>query len=164
MAPALPLRLSTTLLRDGSHTFIHFPSRLLGTRARVRVKGTLNGHPFATSATPWRNEDHLITVNAGMRDRMGLAGGEPVDLVVERDESPLPELRPPADLLAALEARGGRATFDGLPPPHRSRFVALVEAPDAPRARSERIAHVVSKILSGADPFLPLRGTAKKDR
>ncbi len=167
MAHTKTHQLLTTLVREGGHTFLYFPSNLLGTRARVRVKGTLNGHPFATSAVPWREQEHLITVNAGMRDRMGLSGGEQVDLRFQRDETPQPELQLPEDLRAALEdTRGARAAFEQLPASHRSQYVALVEThePFGEGPRSERVAAAVTMILQGVDPFAPLRGGPKKER
>ncbi|MGQ0508899.1 MAG: DUF1905 domain-containing protein [Myxococcaceae bacterium] len=146
-------RLTTTLVREGHHTFVYVPSTLVQTREKIRVRGTLNGHTFATSASPFREEEHLITLNPGMRDRMGLVGGEKVELTFTLEEPPSPLLRLPPDVREAIESTAGAVdAFAKMSQAHRLQYVALIELQkDEPR--SQRIASAVSMILAGRDPF-----------
>ncbi len=57
-----------------------------GTRARVPVRGTINGFPFRTSLMPMGG-CHGMAVNKTMRDGAGVAAGDTVTVVMERDEA-----------------------------------------------------------------------------
>ena len=60
--------------------------KLFGTRARVPVRGTINGFPFRTSLMPMGG-CHGMAVNKTMRDGAGVAAGDTVSIVMERDRS-----------------------------------------------------------------------------
>ncbi len=150
------IHFKTKLVKDGGYTFIYFPSSLLGTRKRIRVKGTINRHPFATSAQAWRNEAHLITVNAEMRKRMGLVGGEDVQVELEPDPSPPPEIRIPPDFAKALRAkRGALAAFKAMAWSHRKEYVEAIEEAKKPETRARRIQQAIEMIAAKTDPFHP---------
>jgi hypothetical protein len=65
---------------------------VFGTRARVPVRGTINGYPFRSSLMPMGNclEDvgrsHLMPVRKSLRDGAGVKTGDIVSVVMERDE------------------------------------------------------------------------------
>jgi Domain of unknown function (DUF1905) len=56
-----------------------------GTRARVPVRGTINGFPFRSSLMPMGG-CHGMAVNRSMRDGAKAKAGDVVDVVIERDE------------------------------------------------------------------------------
>jgi hypothetical protein len=60
--------------------------RIFGTRARVPVRGTINGFPFRTSLMPMGG-CHGMAVNKTMRDGAGVEAGDTVSVVLERDEA-----------------------------------------------------------------------------
>jgi len=68
-----------------------------GTKARVAVRGTINGFPFRSSLMPMGG-CHKMAVNKTMREGAKAKAGDVVDVVMERDveertvEAP-PELR-----------------------------------------------------------------------
>ena len=56
-----------------------------GTRARVPVRGTINGFPFRSSLAPMGGR-HIMAVNKTMREGANAGAGDVVDVVMERDE------------------------------------------------------------------------------
>lgn len=59
---------------------------VFGTRARVPVRGTINGFPFRSSLMPMGG-CHGMAVNKTMRDGAGVEAGDTVSVVIERDEA-----------------------------------------------------------------------------
>ena len=141
------VQFTTHLVKDGGYTFVFVPSSLLGTRNRFKVKGAINGHPFTISAMPWREDQHVITINAEMRKRMGLVGGEQIEVELEPD-SGSEEIAVPDDLASALHARpGAEEAFNKLSPYHRERLVSSVEQAKRPETRSRHVESVVEQVL-----------------
>jgi hypothetical protein len=56
-----------------------------GTKARVPVRGTINGFPFRSSLMPMGG-CHRMVVNKTIRDGAGVKAGDTVSVVMERDE------------------------------------------------------------------------------
>jgi Domain of unknown function (DUF1905)/Bacteriocin-protection, YdeI or OmpD-Associated len=56
-----------------------------GTRARVPVRGTINGFPFRSSLMPMGG-CHRMVVNKAIRNGAGVKAGDMVSVVMERDE------------------------------------------------------------------------------
>jgi hypothetical protein len=57
---------------------------VFGTRARVPVRGTINGYPFRSSLMPMGG-CHRMVVNQTMRKGAGVKAGDKVRVVMERD-------------------------------------------------------------------------------
>jgi hypothetical protein len=142
------VKLTTELVKADGFTFIYFPSSLVQTRQRLRVRGTINGHAFATSAQTWRDGQHLITVNAEMRRRMGLVGGERVEVELEPDTAGPPVVELPRDFATAMRMKRVRADFDQMPPSHRRRYLQWLGEVKAVDQRAERIAKAVEMIAA----------------
>ena len=60
-------------------------AEVFGTRARVPVRGTLNGFPFRSSLMPMGG-CHMMVVNKTIRDGAGVKAGDAVSVVMERDD------------------------------------------------------------------------------
>ncbi len=72
----------------GAWVFLDFPvsaSRQLGTRGRVPVRGTMNGHPFRISAFPTGDGTHQIAVNKALQAGAIAMPGARVHVVLEVD-------------------------------------------------------------------------------
>ena len=59
---------------------------MFGTRARVPVRGTINGFPFRSSLMPMGG-CHRMVVNKTIRDGAGVKAGDTVSVVMERDDA-----------------------------------------------------------------------------
>jgi hypothetical protein len=60
--------------------------KVFGTRARVPVRGTINGFPFRSSLMPMGG-CHGMAVNKTMRAGAEVEAGDMVSVVIERDEA-----------------------------------------------------------------------------
>jgi hypothetical protein len=68
-------------------------AEVFGTRARVPVRGTINGYPFRSSLMPMGNclqggnsSTHMMPVRKSLRDGAGVKPGDTVSVVMERDD------------------------------------------------------------------------------
>jgi hypothetical protein len=61
--------------------------KTFGTKARVPVRGTINGFPFRSSLMPMGG-CHRMVVNKQMREGASVQAGDVVTVVMERDEAP----------------------------------------------------------------------------
>jgi Domain of unknown function (DUF1905) len=81
---------------------------VFGTRARVPVRGTINGYPFRSSLMPMGDclqekgspsrlsASHMMPVCKALRDGAGVKPGDTVSVVMERDEDKrIVEVPPP---------------------------------------------------------------------
>lgn len=107
---------------------------------RVRVAGTFAGVEFESSTMPTGGGGACLGVHKATRERAGVSFGEPVEIVLERDQRERPVEVPPA-LRAALDAHPeARRAFDRLAPTHRrehARWVAEAKREDTVRRRVE---------------------------
>src|SRR3989440_12754442 len=76
--------------------------KTFGTRARVPVRGTINGFPYRSSIFPMGG-CFMMAVNRQLRDGAGVRAGDTVTVVMERDTEPR-TVTPPADFARALKA------------------------------------------------------------
>src|SRR5271165_6673720 len=73
---------------------------VFGTRARVPVRGTINGFPFRSSLMPMGG-CHMMPVNKKLRDDAGVEAGDIVELMMERDDE-VRTVEAPPELKKAL--------------------------------------------------------------
>src|SRR5512143_304143 len=72
-----------------------------GSKARIAVKGTLNGFPFRSSIFPDGSGSHFMMVNKAMQAGAKVTAGDTVDVVMEPDARAR-TIALPNDLKAAL--------------------------------------------------------------
>ena len=122
--------------------------KVFGTRGRVPVRGAINGYPFRSTLSPMGG-CHMMPVNRALRDGAGVAAGETISVVLERDDEPR-TVAVPADLAAALAADpAARTHFDGLAYSHRRRHVMAIDDAKTPETRARRIDKAVAMLHEG---------------
>ena len=122
--------------------------KTFGTRARVPVRGTINGFPFRTSIFPMGG-CFLMVVNRQLREGAGVKAGETVTVVVERDTEPR-VVTPPADLARAIKAnKDAQALWDKLSYTHKREHVEAIEGAKRPETRQRRIERAVEMLAAG---------------
>jgi len=122
--------------------------KVFGTRARVPVRGTINGAPFRGSIFPMGGR-HFMVVNRKLREAAGVGGGETVAVTMERDTEPR-VVTPPEDFARALKAnRDALAAWEGLSYTHRREFAEHVADAKRPETRQRRIEKSIQMLAAG---------------
>lgn len=123
--------------------------KVFGTRARVPVRGTIDGFPYRSSIFPMGEGKHYMVVNGKVRAGANLKGGETVSVTMERDEEPR-TVEPSADFARALEgSKQARSTWEGLSYTHRREYAEWIEEAKKPETRARRIAKAVEALAAG---------------
>jgi hypothetical protein len=123
--------------------------KVFGTRARVPVRGTINGFPYRGSIFPMGDGKHYMVVNSKIRAGANVKGGETIGVTMERDEEPR-TVEPSADFARAIKAnRQARATWDALSYTHRREYAQWIEEAKKPETRGRRIAKAVEALEAG---------------
>src|SRR5437868_8644784 len=112
------LEMSTGAIGNWIIAYMPFDARTeFGKGGIIRVHGTINGFPFATSIFPARGGRHFLMVNKKMQKGARVSEpGEIVEITMELDAAPN-KVVVPADLRKALAQNAeAQKCFDDLPP------------------------------------------------
>ncbi len=122
--------------------------KTFGTRARVPVRGVINGFPFRSSLMPMGG-GHRMVVNKDIREGAGVKAGDTVRVVMERDEAPR-TVKAPALLQRELaRSKTAQANWDRLAFTDKKEMArSIVEAKQA-ETRTRRLAKVVDVLKNG---------------
>ena len=125
---------------------------VFGTRARVPVRGTINGFPFRSSIFPRAEGKHYMVVNKAVRAGAKVKGGETISVVMERDDEPR-VITPPEDFARALKAnREAKAAWEKLSYSHQKEYAGAIEEAKKPETRTRRIEKALAELASGKKP------------
>ena len=149
-AEQAPIRFTAELSAIDGITLVTLPtsaSEELPSRGQVAVRGTLDGHPFATVVEPDGRRGHWIRLDPALPDNAGIGPGDTADLTLEVvPDWPEPDV--PADLRAALDEAPARIRelWQDLTPMARWEWVRWVQATRNPATRQRRVEASVSKM------------------
>jgi hypothetical protein len=121
-------------------------ARALWGEARPPVAGTVAGKPFRGRLAVYGGQTVLGLTNA-FRAEAGIAAGDRVEVVMDRDDEPR-EVAVPAELEAALDVET-RALYDRLSFTHRREFAQWVAEGKREETRVRRAAKAAEMLRGG---------------
>ncbi len=133
-------------------TFVTLPpaaSARLGTRGRIAVEGTINGHRFRTSAFPDGKGSHQLMVNAEMRRGAGAEQGHVAHFALRAaDDEVVVEV--PEDLRKALAKRkAAQAQFQAITAKARAEWVRWITTAKRTETRKRRVTTAAERLARG---------------
>jgi len=120
-----------------------------GTRARVPIRGTINGYPFRSSLSPCGTR-HMMPVNKILREGAGVQPGDMVDVVMERDEE---ERRVEAPAVLKKELAGNKAAqanWEKLSFTHKKEMAVAITGAKQEETRTRRLGKIMRILKTGA--------------
>ena len=121
---------------------------VFGTRARVPVRGTINGFPFRTSLMPM-DGCHGMAVNKTMRDGAGVGAGDTVTVVMERDEAERVVEVPPLLQKELAKSKAAQATWKKLAFTNQKEIVVSINGAKQEDTRQRRLAKAMDILKTG---------------
>ena len=119
-----------------------------GTRARVPVRGTINGFPFRSSLMPMGG-CHMMPVNQTLRKGAGAEPGDMVEVVMERDDEKR-TVEAPAVLKKALaKNKVAKANWEKMGFTHKKEIALWIEAAKKEETRARRMAKAMEVLEKG---------------
>lgn len=138
--------------QPGTWTFLVVPfsaQEIFGARARIPVKGTINGIPFRSSLMPRGDGNHFLVVNKALQKAAKAGPGDEVEVRLERETGPR-KLDLPSDLKEALAAdQAAGAKFEALAYSHQKAYLDWIESAKHLDTRKGRIEKTMSMVLEG---------------
>ncbi len=127
-------------------TFPYDVMELFGTRARIPVRFSVDGHVFRSSLAPMGSCGHIIPFNKEMREQTGYKAGDTIHVVLERDTEPR-IAAVPEDVMAALKAvPAADKAFQKYSYSHKKEVMAWINDARKPETRQKRISRLVQTL------------------
>jgi Bacteriocin-protection, YdeI or OmpD-Associated/Domain of unknown function (DUF1905) len=117
---------------------------IFSTRARVPVRGTINGYPFRSSLCNM-GSGHMLGLNREMRAGARCRAGDLVRVVMERDTTPR-VVEVPADLRKILAGEKATAAWEKLSYTHQKEWVKAIEEAKQEETRQRRIGKMLEAL------------------
>jgi len=136
----------------GTWTFFSIPleiSTTFGSKGQVRVKGTINGYPFRSTALPMGDGTHYLVVGKDIRQHIAAAEGDAVKVTLELDlEERHAEV--PEELRKALSDQPqAAAAFEKMTYSHQKEWINWIMSAKQAETRLRRVDKALSLIKQG---------------
>jgi Domain of unknown function (DUF1905)/Bacteriocin-protection, YdeI or OmpD-Associated len=136
----------------GTWPYVDLPFDALeafGKKGQVKVKGSVNGHAYRSTAMPHGNGRHYMVVNKTIRDAVGAAAGGTVHIVMEADTAKR-TVAVPVDFKRAQAANAAaKKEFKGFPYSHQKEIVDWICDAKRAETRKRRIALAIVRLAAG---------------
>ncbi|MEA1882265.1 MAG: YdeI/OmpD-associated family protein [Candidatus Marinimicrobia bacterium] len=135
---------------SGAWTFLTVPfsvEKEYGTKAQVKVKGTIDGISYKSTLLPLGDGKHNLVVKKEIRNKIGKEAGDIVSVTLEKDTAKR-VVKAPQDLRDAMTKKASEF-FDGLAPSYKKAYVEWIESAKKEETRQRRIAKAVDMLSGG---------------
>jgi hypothetical protein len=122
--------------------------KVFGTRARVPVRGTINGFPFRTSLMPMGG-CHGMAVNKTMRNGAGAQAGDTVSVVMERDDGERIVEVPPLLKKELAKSKAAQANWQKLSFTSQKEITLSINGAKQEETRARRLAKAMDILKTG---------------
>ena len=119
-----------------------------GTRARVPIRGTINGFPFRSSLMPCGNA-RMMPVNKALRDGAGVKPGDVVEVVMERDQEERRVEAPPELERELAKSKKASQRWGELAFTHKKEMAISISGAKQEETRVRRLEKVMQVLKSG---------------
>jgi hypothetical protein len=120
-----------------------------GTRARVPIRGTINGFPFRSSLMPC-GSDRMMPVNKTLCKGAGVMPGDTVDVVMERDVEERTVETPPELKRELAKSKTAQERWGGLAFTHKKEMANSISGAKQAETKKRRLAKVMGVLKTGA--------------
>jgi hypothetical protein len=121
---------------------------VFGTKARVPVRGTINGAPFRSSLCNM-GTGHFMVVNKELRATANCKAGDTVNVVLQRDRDER-VIEAPAEIKKALARnKTAQATWDSLSFTHKKEWARAITEAKREDTRQARLAKMLAVLKAG---------------
>jgi len=121
---------------------------VFGTRARVPVRGTINGFPFRSSLMPMGG-CHRMVVNRTIRDGAGVKAGDTVSVVMEGDKAERSVEVPPLLKKELTRSKAAAANWEKLSYTHQKEIALCLVNAKQEETRMRRLTKVMDILKNG---------------
>ena|ERR1035437_3788613 len=135
----------------GGGACIFFPfdvEKEFGTKGRVAVKASFDGVPYTGSLIKYGQPQHMLPILKGIREQIGKAPGDMVDVELQRDEAER-VVDVPSEFRALLAAEELLQTFERLSFTHRKEYCRWITEAKKEETRQNRIVKAVEMLRKG---------------
>ncbi len=136
----------------GTWTFLSIPLEVsagFGSKGQVRIKGTINGYPFRSTALPMGDGTHYLVVGKDIRDHIASAQGDTVKVRLELDTETR-QAEVPEELQLALNSQPlAAAAFEKISNSHQKEWINWIMSAKQAATRLRRVEKAVGMITMG---------------
>jgi hypothetical protein len=126
----------------GTWTYLNIPmdiSTTFGSKGQVRVRGTINGYPFRTTALPMGDGTHYLVVGKSIRDQVQAIQGDTVKVILELDPEEQQVVIPEDMRQAFISQPLAKDVFEKLTNSHKKDYVNWILGARQEDTRQRRI-------------------------
>jgi len=123
--------------------------KFFGTRARVPIRGTINGYPFRSSLMPC-GKRRMMPVNKKLCEGAGVRPGDTVDVVMERDEEERTVEAPPVLNKELAKNKAAQTNWEKLSFSHKKEMALAIAGTKQEETRTRRLGKIMQILKSGA--------------
>ena len=119
-----------------------------GTKARVPVRGTINGFPFRSSLMPM-DGCHMMVVNKTLREGAKCKAGDVVEVVLERDTAERTVEAPPELKRELKKSKAARERWEKVAFTHKKEMARSITEAKQEDTKKRRLAKVMDVLKTG---------------